>query len=1041
MQSPPPTEYFPGIQFNPYYYQSWNEPVTKLYVDTNFLKCVGYAYSRAIATSFSGIINADGGIQTTNINATGTITSNLFSGSGASLSSLNASNISTGTLTVARGGTGANTFPAKRILLGDGTNPINTTSNLVYDTSTNTLLPINIEANGSGLTNLNASNISTGTLAVARGGTGANTLPLNRVLICNNTSSIFSTSLLTWDPTTDTLNGKFVGSGNGLTNLNADNFISGVLDVNFGGTGVNSFIADRLLIGGTAAISQSGNLTWTTATNILTATNFSGDGSRITNLNVSNSSAGTLAVNRGGTGATTFTAGRLLIGNSTSAITEDPELTWNGTTNILTVSGTGAITTVSATNIGIGITNPTTSSIEIVRPVTTATDLINMRYDATNGLRINQAYVAANDVKQIFIQKNNNVDTNTLTFYRGNVGIGMTAPAATDRLSITGNTKITGTATIDTNLVVGGSAGIIGTGNFTGNVGIGTGTIATNVLVVGAGGRLRIANGTTDYTLIGTSNTDALTNPRIIIFGNTHATLAGFIQYCAPTTAGSHIFYTEATQIERMTISSTGVNINNNLGASGNVGFGVAPSATHKLNVLGSANVSGVYRINGSATCWLPGATTTNIYYNLGNVSIGTTTTSDIDDNSTIAIPTARLNIRGGETTGGTCDVVIRGGVAGQINGKARLWLAGDASHASFIESEHVGAGSTQLWFATALANNLPTKRMVIDQLGIVLINPFDLDNGQGKFLVSGSDANGVSAYFYHPNRTQGIGITYDGLRALGYNANQNIVMRPRGTGTFQVEGTGMSVSNYITAGSYILSSNYIIMRNGFDAVLYCDSGQMRMSFGDVGTGNSTYLEISASGGITNFNSGSARNIYFRCNGYRWVFANAGESYNAANTTSWTAGSDQRIKENIKKSNLKICYDNVKNINLYRYNYIDGFNKGTQHDKTQLGFIAQQVQQHFPKSVTRSKMRIEDKRELPDFASVNIDQINFTLFGAVKQLIKVVEKQSKRIKKLEELLNIIDDDEIENDADEPYEKIICDEVDIETIKPSEPQGV
>jgi type 1 fimbria pilin len=105
------------------------------------------------------------------------------------------------------------------------------------------------------------------------------------------------------------------------------------------------------------------------------------------------------------TGATTFTAGRLLIGNSTSAITEDPELTWNGTTNILTVSGTGAITTVSATNIGIGITNPTTSSIEIVRPVTTATDILNMRYDATNGLRYQQAYVAANDIKYNIIQK------------------------------------------------------------------------------------------------------------------------------------------------------------------------------------------------------------------------------------------------------------------------------------------------------------------------------------------------------------------------------------------------------------------------------------------------------------------------------------------------------------------------------------------------------------------------------------------------------------------------------------------------------------
>ncbi len=180
--------------------------------------------------------------------------------------------------------------------------------------------------------------------------------------------------------------------------------------------------------------------------------------------------------------------------------------------------------------------------------------------------------------------------------------------------------------------------------------------------------------------------------------------------------------------------------------------------------------------------------------------------------------------------------------------------------------------------------------------------------------------------------------------------------MRTRGTGTFQVQGTGMAVSNYIIAGKHILSSSYIVASNGYDASLYCDTGGMYFRFGNSGTQDNTYLEISASNGVTNFNSNSARNIYFRCNGYRWVFVNAGESYNDANTTSWTVGSDHRIKDNIKKANLNICYNNVKNINVYRYNYIDGFNKGTQHDKTQLGFIAQQVQLHFPKSVSRSKM-------------------------------------------------------------------------------------
>jgi hypothetical protein len=211
------------------------------------------------------------------------------------------------------------------------------------------------------------------------------------------------------------------------------------------------------------------------------------------------------------------------------------------------------------------------------------------------------------------------------------------------------------------------------------------------------------------------------------------------------------------------------------------------------------------------------------------------------------------------------------------------------------------------------------------------------------------------------------------------------------------------------------------------------------MRFGTSGTGNSDFLEISASSGATNINSGSSRPIYIRQAGYTTSFI-SGFTQNGANSIYWNTVSDQRIKENIKKSNLQTCYDNVKNINLYRYNYINGFNDKIK-DKTQLGFIAQQVHQHFPKSVSREKIRIKDKREIPDLANIDVAQVNFTLFGAVKQLMKVVEKQSKRIKKLEELLNIIDDDEVENDADEPYERIVCDEVDINIIEPSEPVGV
>ena len=76
MQSPAPSEYFPGIKFNYSFYTTGDTKVTLEYVNNNFLKCVGYAYSRAISTSFNGIIYVLGGIETTTLIPSGLITAN-----------------------------------------------------------------------------------------------------------------------------------------------------------------------------------------------------------------------------------------------------------------------------------------------------------------------------------------------------------------------------------------------------------------------------------------------------------------------------------------------------------------------------------------------------------------------------------------------------------------------------------------------------------------------------------------------------------------------------------------------------------------------------------------------------------------------------------------------------------------------------------------------------------------------------------------------------------------------------------------------------
>ena len=63
-----------------------------------------------------------------------------------------------------------------------------------------------------------------------------------------------------------------------------------------------------------------------------------------------------------------------------------------------------------------------------------------------------------------------------------------------------------------------------------------------------------------------------------------------------------------------------------------------------------------------------------------------------------------------------------------------------------------------------------------------------------------------VCCFIYHPNRTQGIGIGYDGIRALGSNTTQDVFVRTRGTGMFQVAGSSYSV---VGSGGYYDSRGY----------------------------------------------------------------------------------------------------------------------------------------------------------------------------------------------------------------------------------------
>jgi hypothetical protein len=66
----PPTEFFPGIDFNPSFYNLGQSPVTLDYLNSNFLRSTGYAISRAQFTLFNGTVDINENLDVSgNINA------------------------------------------------------------------------------------------------------------------------------------------------------------------------------------------------------------------------------------------------------------------------------------------------------------------------------------------------------------------------------------------------------------------------------------------------------------------------------------------------------------------------------------------------------------------------------------------------------------------------------------------------------------------------------------------------------------------------------------------------------------------------------------------------------------------------------------------------------------------------------------------------------------------------------------------------------------------------------------------------------------
>jgi len=432
------------------------------------------------------VINATGSTQSIVIRGVGPTTGvtvaagtkTLVAWNGSDFVSITGSSVAasdiTGVLGVDHGGTGAASFTANRVLLGNGTSAFQTvapgtsgnvlTSNGTTWASTTpstggTVTSVAFSGGTTGLS-VTGSPIATngtitlaGTLAAANGGTGSASLTANNVLLGNGTSAlqtvapgssgnILTSNGTTWASAAPGFGGTvtYVGLSGGTTGLTMTGTpvtsvgtitIAGTLALANGGTGQTTAQASMNSL---AAATTSGYYLRGNGTNVVMAALAAAD---IT---------GTISITQGGTGAATYTANNVLLGNGTSAFqTVAP----GSSGNVLTSNGT-TWESSSASVSGMVLLN--TITLSAVSSFSFSSTYVNSTYDdymiVLSGVEVSGSPTVymqfSGDSSSSYIANTYAVTSSTATHYGGST----TSAVYLFDSSLTSNGVISGTINI-----------------------------------------------------------------------------------------------------------------------------------------------------------------------------------------------------------------------------------------------------------------------------------------------------------------------------------------------------------------------------------------------------------------------------------------------------------------------------------------------------------------------------------------------------------------------------------------------------------------
>jgi hypothetical protein len=119
-----------------------------------------------------------------------------------------------------------------------------------------------------------------------------------------------------------------------------------------------------------------------------------------------------------------------------------------------------------------------------------------------------------------------------------------------------------------------------------------------------------------------------------------------------------------------------------------------------------------------------------------------------------------------------------------------------------------------------------------------------------------------------------------------------------------------------------------------------------------------------------------------------------------SNTTVVT--SDSNIKENIQFADLNRCVEIVEQIPLRRYTFVTPYQDYV-YDKSQIGFLAQDVEKVFPHAI----LSMYDDQFNRDIQYVSKDQMFMAHYGATQKLIDMLEYQTCQISSLYSRIEVL----------------------------------